>query len=386
MTGRMVLEQKRFRQIIDLISIVFHDSNHKPIPIGVDNIYMNINTSNIRTQSHTTQHTQHPSFILNHVDELICEINFWKSELSKLLTNTSNVLWRPILIDMKVSVTSISSKLIVVGLVDMIGKPLLMLYPVWMLCQQVLIIVNNLKLNKVQNGTGAGTGRVTGAGAGTGVTLTEDFLSSRGLNIQVIFQLIKAILLLVVISKFIKILELFQGIGTICVALGTGLYALSLNEVYFKKYIPVIAPNIMLLHSMMDQVIQLESMIESNVTGMGMGMGMGGVGDNTMNNTNNSTNSNTNSTNPRLVATVRDPSDVNTNIPIAVAVHTSTNHTNNSHVNSINNILPSDRVVEIGMSAAAGVVDYTMDYSSYTQAEILAMADATTANLRRRRK
>jgi len=137
MTGRMVLEQKRFRQIIDLISIVFHDSNHKPIPIGVDNIYMNINTSNIRTQSHTTQHTQHPSFILNHVDELICEINneggFWKSELSKLLTNTSNVLWRPILIDMKVSVTSISSKLIVVGLVDMIGKPLLMLYPVWML-------------------------------------------------------------------------------------------------------------------------------------------------------------------------------------------------------------------------------------------------------------
>lgn len=370
MTTRMVLEKKRFRQIVDLLAIVFHEANINIVPGGVQYNY---------TTASPTQH-QHPSFMLNHMDGLIREINaeggFWKSEFSTLLTNTSNVLWRPILVDMKVSLTSISSKLVIIGLVDMIGKPLLMLYPVWMLCQQILVIVQNIKLERL---------RRRQVDTRSSPASFEEFLALRGLNLHIIFQMVKAIVLLVIISNLIKILEMFHGIGAICLLLGTGLYALSLNEGLFKKYIPIIAPNIMFLHSMMDQVLQLESMIECNVIGSAT----------TSSNTSGSPNSAGNSMsganadeNPNIVSATA----FNTHTPVAVPVSSTSTSNSTNVVDPISVMLPSERIVDAGFEVVDRVMDHIHDMEGDDAPISMAAAHVTqpdsdnTAQLRRRRK
>jgi hypothetical protein len=178
------------------------------------------------------------------LDEVLVEVSsessIWPSEFARMLREASIKLWDPILRDLEHDAQAVAVKFLIIGLIDVVGKPLMMAYPLWLICEQALLLVQSVKVPNTQ----------PGHENETTVTVTSLL---RGINSSMIVKVVKALLLLFLVQRFIVILELLKGAGHACIAIGVGLYAVTLQSSTMKKFAIVLAQNLTKLNSFTEQ-------------------------------------------------------------------------------------------------------------------------------------
>jgi len=199
---------------------------------------------------------QHPVHLLLEMDEVCREVaaeaGLWPSDLAAYLQGASTALWAPILTDLKTDTQSLAIKFLAVGLVDVVGKPLLLAYPLWLIVEQALKLVQAVEAP--QDG-------------GAPVTTAANALQN--VNATVIMQVVKAVLLLFVVQKFIALLELFSGAGQVCLLVGVGLHAATLNTPMLKQLSPALVQHLGMLAGFLDRLGKAEQAMHRAVNGGG---------------------------------------------------------------------------------------------------------------------
>ena len=174
----------------------------------------------------------HPANILFTIDRVLDDINghtmLWESKLSKLLRACSKKQWQPILLDTQSSLRTIGGSLIALGMVEVVGRPVVMLYPVYMVILQALKLSREIEMNN---------NKIT----------VHQYLQIFKIGVYFIF----AYLLLTVLA-------MYTGLGYTCLLIGGGAVAVASNDEFTKQAAPVIAPHMANLDLMMNQLHRLE--------------------------------------------------------------------------------------------------------------------------------
>lgn len=218
MTSRWVLSPSRFHQLCRLMAIL-EDPEYE---------------------------SKHPVHGLLELDEICIEVHseasVWQSDFGKLLQNSNQNLWRPVLKQLRGDAQSIATKFAVIGLIDVIGKPLLLVYPLWLILEQALALVQKTKLPEAisRNPNGNHQGISVSAILGQ-------------VDALVIMQLVKAFTLLFIVQKFMTLLQMFTGAGHVCLLLGIGLFGVTMNERVLKQCSPVLVSHLSILSDLMTQ-------------------------------------------------------------------------------------------------------------------------------------
>lgn len=236
MTERMVLEPSRFAQLEAVLHLlILHEAQCQQQDMTP------------RGREHA-----HPARVLLELDDVCAavkrETGIWRSQFGTLLDSTLTTLWRPILHDVKSGCQSVGTKLVVLGLVDAIGRPMLLLYPVYLILEQALAVIRAVKAEQQRHSAPS-------AGA---ADFASVLLSSTSVSVPAALQLVKAFALLLVVSKGLAVLERFQSLGTLCLLLGALLYGVSMEERLLKRYTPLLAPALLLVDQMVTQAASME--------------------------------------------------------------------------------------------------------------------------------
>lgn len=177
----------------------------------------------------------HPANILFTVDRVIEDINrntmLWESKLSKLLRACSRKQWQPILLDTQSSLRSIGGSLIALGMVEVVGRPVMMLYPVYM------VILQALKLSK------------------------EIEMNNQRITVRQYLQMFKIGVYFVFAYLLLTVLAMYTGLGYTCLLIGGGAVAVASNDEFTKQAAPVIAPHMVNLDLMLGQLQRLEGAV-----------------------------------------------------------------------------------------------------------------------------
>jgi hypothetical protein len=187
----------------------------------------------------------HPASTFLLCDKLVIEINskaYWmKSSLAKNLETAVNKQWRPIVADCRNALQNAGVKLFAIGLVEVIGRPILMLYPIWLLLQQVLVIVKQME-HKQQ------------------------------ISPRTLIAIVKAVIMLWLSSYLIQVLAMYQGMGYTSLALGSLALGISSSDSTIKEIAPAIAPHLSGLDKFLDRLSYLETFAVSIVGKRGEGL------------------------------------------------------------------------------------------------------------------
>ena len=178
----------------------------------------------------------HPANLLISVDKLIEEINSqnssffaWKSKLSTLLQTFSNKEWQPILLDTQAGLRSIGGNLICLGMVEVVGRPVVMLYPLYLVALEGLRITNDIEIR----------GKISP---------------------DIIIRVIKIAALLFLGFQLITILSMYAGLGYSCLLIGTAGVVLASNDQLTKIVAPIMAPHLLNLDMMFEKLQSMEMM------------------------------------------------------------------------------------------------------------------------------
>lgn len=184
----------------------------------------------------------HPANLLYSIDRLIDNINqsnslfSWKSKLSTLLKNFSNKQWQPILLDTQVGLRSMGGNLICLGMVEVVGRPVVMLYPLYLVAMEGLKLTNEIEVR----------GRITP---------------------DVIIRVIKIVALLLLGFQLITILSMYPGLGYSCLLIGGVAVTLAASDELTKTIAPVMAPHLFHLDLIFDRLQRAEMMAMNALNG-----------------------------------------------------------------------------------------------------------------------
>lgn len=187
--------------------------------------------------------SSHPANLLYSVDRLIDNINnqssslfSWKSKLSILLKSYSNKQWQPILLDTQVGLRSMGGNLICLGMVEVVGRPVVMLYPLYLVAMEGLKLTNEIELR----------GRITP---------------------DIIVRVIKIVALLLIGFQLITILSMYSGLGYSCLLIGGVAVTLAASDELTKIIAPVMAPHLFNLDMMFHRLQRVERMAMNALNG-----------------------------------------------------------------------------------------------------------------------
>jgi hypothetical protein len=215
MKGSYAMDQARFSQIEFLLDIL-SDS---------DKVY-NASTQGLESS------LLHPAVTCQHIDALIKEINsrpYWtKSSLARSLESAVDKQWRPIVADNRMALQSVGAKLAAIGLVEVVGRPAVMLYPLWLLVQQVLTIVRQIE-------------------------------HKQSISPSTVVAVVKALLLLYVSSYLMALMAAYQGMGYTCLALGGLALSTSVSDSTVKAASPILAPHLTHIDAFIERLQSLEA-------------------------------------------------------------------------------------------------------------------------------
>lgn len=183
----------------------------------------------------TTSPMVHPANLLYSIDRLIDNIHsqrtsfqLWKSKLSTLLQTCSNKQWQPILLDTQAGLRSVGGNLICLGMVEVVGRPVVMLYPIYLVVLEALKITNEIEAR----------GRVSP---------------------DIIVRVVKIICLLLVGFQLISILSMYTGLGYSCLLIGGVAVVLASSDELTKSIAPVVAPHLANVDMLFNRLQQIES-------------------------------------------------------------------------------------------------------------------------------
>lgn len=185
----------------------------------------------------------HPANLLYSIDRLIDNINnqsnslfSWKSKLSTLLKTFSNKQWQPILLDTQVGLRSMGGNLICLGMVEVVGRPVVMLYPLYLVAMEGLKLTNEIEVR----------GRITP---------------------DIIIRVIKIVALLLIGFQLITILSMYAGLGYSCLLIGGVAVTLAASDELTKTIAPVMAPHLFNLDMIFYRLQRAEVMAMNALNG-----------------------------------------------------------------------------------------------------------------------
>lgn len=177
--------------------------------------------------------TEHPAILLQEIDHVVAELrsgsrfNLWKSELLTALDIATTNQWQPIITDTRVALQDIGGKLLVLGLVGVIGWPVAFLYPMLKLSSSLMRIVN-------------------------------EYERTKKLTNQSIFDLVKTLVMLVASIQLLSILSAYTTMGYSCLLMSAVALTVSSNNQSIKFAAPILAPHM----EQMDRLISTASSVD----------------------------------------------------------------------------------------------------------------------------
>jgi hypothetical protein len=198
--GRMHVDSNRFAQIGEIIHAIIdnHEEDHPAMVLeAVDGV-----VSHIRSTSH---------------------LSLWRSELLTTLEAASNKQWRPIVADNRRLLRNYGGKLIMLGLVSVVGWPVAFLYPLYRLSMTLLAIV-------------------------------QEWEKSKRLTRQGIFDLVKTVAMLMASMQVLSIMTMYASMGYTCLAAGAAALTVSSSDTLIKNAAPIMAPHLAQLDQLMTAV------------------------------------------------------------------------------------------------------------------------------------
>jgi hypothetical protein len=253
MKGRFHIDQMRIEQIKSLLSVISHC-----VPVGKeDTAPMEISTvhGNLRGTPGPVVHREHPGMhyfnfrvalvsynaaaeVLIKIDDILLRVRsgIWASQLQKLLTAALNKQWRPIIFDNQRMFKNVGSKLVGLGIAELLGRPLLMLYPIYMVTMAAMKVVGELNTKK-QPGP-------------------ETYL-----------QIIKGMLLLWGATRLMNVLSAFQGLGMSCLVFGCIAIIISVNDALTKVAAPIVAQHFVRIDGWVSRLSSFEQNSFSALSG-----------------------------------------------------------------------------------------------------------------------
>ena len=185
----------------------------------------------------------HPAVILLKIDQIVLEIkrekSLWPSELACALEIATQKQWKPILDDHRALLSSIGGKSIMVGLIQIIGRPLLFGYPIYVLSLEIMRIATKLGIQGNNNNN-------------------MSRLHLQKLEISDCLKMGKLVIMCLAVYQAIFILSMFQNIGSTCLFCGLVCLGATSNEAYLKNIIPAISPYILTIHNLFTKAEQME--------------------------------------------------------------------------------------------------------------------------------
>ena len=225
------IDPSRFQQVHQLLRALYNDDSSEG--------------------AGSTSVHHHPARTLAELDGLLREIrdsarfNFSPSSLVQRLEAAITKEWRPITKTTQDALNSVGSKLLFLGLVETIGRPLVMLYPIYLVLNKVLEIVAKFEANSIP-------------GSRRGEFRAKDAT-----------DLIKAALLLLVCSKLMSVLQMYSGVGTTCLAAGAAALFVASSESNTKAAVPLLAPYLYQIEQLVNRVSSIEGQAMSMLSTQG---------------------------------------------------------------------------------------------------------------------
>lgn len=192
---------------------------------------------------------KHPARTLQRLDCLLAEIklssrfNFTPSSLLLKLDAAVSKEWKPIMQTTQRALNSVGSKLLFLGLVETIGRPLVTLYPIYLVASKALEIV----------------ARMEGRGFGEGFRAKD------------VADLTKALLLLYACSKLMGILQMYSGVGSACLLVGAAALAAASSAEITKTSAPLLAPYLYRVEQMVNHVAAAEDRVMGAISSSPVG-------------------------------------------------------------------------------------------------------------------
>lgn len=178
----------------------------------------------------------HPCHSLIKIQTVILAINreggLWKSKLSKALEEGVRKQWAPIVADHQQALLSIGGKLCILGLVEAVGRPIIMLYPLFLITKEILKISSEVEAKK----------RV---------------------SMQSVMQIGKMIVMLFGVVQLLGILSMYTGLGYTCLALGCVAVLVGSSDDLTKASVPVLAPHMVSISIFLEQLYHFEGVAVS---------------------------------------------------------------------------------------------------------------------------
>lgn len=179
----------------------------------------------------TGERSIHPCHTLLRIESVIVIINrergFFKSKLSTALESGVRKQWAPIISDHQQALMSIGGKLCILGLVEAVGRPIIMLYPLFVLTKEALKISTEIETKKK-------------------------------ISLQSIIQIGKMLVMLFAVSQLLGILSMYRGLGYTCLALGSAAVFVGCNHELTKSSVPVLAPHMVSVSLFLEQLCRIE--------------------------------------------------------------------------------------------------------------------------------
>jgi hypothetical protein len=173
------------------------------------------------------------------METMIKEINsqrsLWKSKLVTSLECSVKKQWEPIIHDHKQMLQTVGSQLFALGLVEVIGRPILMLYPLYLAANDLLNIATEFEVKKT-------------------------------VSLSSVVQLGKLFVMSMAILQISNILAMYSGVGYTCLAIGFLALFISSNDELTKHFVPILAPHIAHAGTFFAKLSHLEQMTLSTLS------------------------------------------------------------------------------------------------------------------------
>ena len=152
------------------------------------------------------------------------------------------------------------------GLVEVIGRPVLMLYPAYLLSAEILRLASKLGLLESLEASVATATAAAGSPNSNNHTQRQGGRSrGRGqgpdwtqVSAQDIVSVLRLVVMCCAVNQALALLTAYTSLGYSCLGLGLGALALASNDALLKQYVPVIAPHAVSAHAMIEQVSRME--------------------------------------------------------------------------------------------------------------------------------
>lgn len=233
---RIYVDQSRYSQIERILELLVIDNYND----SMASLNSNSSSGGGMTGRHNCAHVLLMLDDIVHEIESPCQFQIFKSSLATQLKKTIDKQWRPIIVSNTNALNYVACRCIMIGLIQVVGKPMVLLYPAFQLFS-VIQEVYTKEFERIHS-----NGRMT----------LNSILTSASLP-----KLVCAVIMLLLTTCLLQFLSAFSSIGYSCWVIAGGCFYLTVVDVtVFKKVIANYSPALVFLYKFIDKVSDLEKL------------------------------------------------------------------------------------------------------------------------------